>query len=154
MMLEQILQPKLHLPVVNHSRADAPKVGCAQIAAGSIELRRIQEIERFIPELQFVAFANPEFLEQRKIPGLLARSVEQADTCVSVAFRTQIDPVARTSIALRPHKSPRIEPAVERAAFESTVDLLARNNIRTRSARCAGVLGIASLADCYRQPGL
>src|SRR5262245_55825176 len=57
--LKIILQPKLHLPVIDDCGADAPEVRGAEDPARGAELGRIEKIERLVAELQ------PAFLSHR-----------------------------------------------------------------------------------------
>src|SRR5262245_9431560 len=75
--LKEIFQPELHLAIVVDGGRDSSEGRAAHRCRGSAELRRIGEIKCLPPKLHPMPFFYPEFLEQREIPGLGCRSIEE-----------------------------------------------------------------------------
>src|SRR5262249_55215908 len=106
--LENVFQSDLHFAVVQNGRVDAPEVGRPQRTAGPRELRRVQKIESLIAELNLPFFAHTELFEEREIPRLLRRSVEQRNAGVAVTLGAEERPFPCAAVALRTEKRRRI----------------------------------------------
>ena len=127
--LEPIFQPKLHLPIVHQCGSDSPEGRITERSVRRRELRRIEKIERLVPELQGMTFSYLEFLKDSDIPGLLSRGVKRRDAGIAIAQWSNKCAVTRTAVALGLHERSRIEPFAESAAVHDGIHFLAVNNV-------------------------
>src|SRR5690242_18453984 len=75
---KSVLQAELHLAIIDDRGCNLAERGAAQRPVRTTELRGVQEIESLPAELDDVALANPEFLEQREIHRFIGRSIDRA----------------------------------------------------------------------------
>src|SRR5215831_2702316 len=151
--LEDVFQGELHLAVVRYSGCDLAEVRTAQAPGRRAELGSIQEVERLPTKLDFVRFLNADVFKNRKIPGLLRRSVKQTHSGVAVALGSQKDSIARTAVALGPYECAGIEPVARGPSLHHPIHALSCNHVRSRIAPNSRVVRIARLRDGDRQTG-
>src|ERR1019366_8466198 len=84
---ECVLQRKLHDPGIDRGASDLPEVSRRRNgqAPGVTELRVIEQIEEFRPELQGVFFPDASSFDQRSIKVELAGAKEDTDSGVAIA---------------------------------------------------------------------
>src|SRR5260370_621116 len=70
MRLEQEFQRQLQLPVAQPGGSDLSESWGAQYSVRRTELRRIEQIEGFQPELETLPFGHRKFFEEPYVPGL------------------------------------------------------------------------------------
>src|SRR5262249_52366152 len=119
----------------------------------SRELRRVQKIESLVAELHLPFFTHSEFFEERKVPGLLRRGVEQRNTGVAITPGTEKGAFPRAAVALPAEERRPIRPSIDRAAVQHAAYGLTGYDVRPWVRLRSGVLRIACLGDRHRQSG-
>ena len=75
-LLESDPHRELQLPGEIGLTVDLSECAARQFVFGDMEIRRIESVERFRPELGLHAFVELEVLENRHVPVLLARTAQ------------------------------------------------------------------------------